>query len=118
MLVGLQSNIRTKAITAEDFAAVLRAHHFILAIGNLAKGFPDLSGKSPVAIGEWVGVFKEGTEVVLGVAKSMGSFVIIRDAVSFIFFEIRERNMLRKIVARLGSLSIELLLLLEKLSYH
>lgn len=81
LLVGLQANVRTAATTHEDFTAVLQAHHLMMAAGNVAKGFPDLSARSPAAVGQWVGVFKEATESILMVAKSMGGFVVIRDAV-------------------------------------
>lgn len=82
LLVGLQANTRTTATSPEDFQAVFQAHHLMMAAGNVAKGFPDLSARTPVASGAWVEVFKEATEQILTVAKSMGGFVIIRDAVS------------------------------------
>lgn len=85
LLSGLQSNMRTSATTPADFDAVFQAHHLMMAVGNVAKGFPDLSGRSPTATGLWVGIFKEATEVVLTVAKAMGGFVIIRDAARFAF---------------------------------
>lgn len=53
----------------------------------MAKGFPDLSAKSPVANGEWVGVFKEVTEQVLGVSKRYSEFVVVRTAVSSFFLQ-------------------------------
>lgn len=63
-----------------------------MAIGNVAKGFPDLSARSPVAVGGWVEVFKVATEKVLGIAKEMASFVVIRDAVSLGFLLEKERE--------------------------
>ena len=82
LLSRLQANIRTSLNSEEDCSVVLSAHHLIMAIGSVAKGFPDLSARAPVAIGDWVSVFKEATGVVLAVAKTMGCFVVIRDAVS------------------------------------
>lgn len=83
LLSGLQSNMRSTAKTEADYNAVYEAHHQMMAVGNVAKGFPDLSSRTPTATGEWVGVFKEATEGILTVAKTMDGFVIIREAVSF-----------------------------------
>lgn len=82
LLSRLHANVRTSLNTEEDCTTVLSAHHLIMAIGSVSKGFPDLSARSPVAIGQWVTVFKQATESVLAIAKSMGAFVVIRDAVS------------------------------------
>jgi exportin-T len=83
LLSSLQTSVRTNVTTVEDFAAVFRVHHLILAVGNVGKGFPDLSIRVPVPSGSWVEVFKEATEGILTAAKSMSQFVIIREAVSF-----------------------------------
>ncbi|SCV74530.1 BQ2448_7559 [Microbotryum intermedium] len=111
LLSELQANVRPTASTAADYASVLKAHHLIMATGNVAKGFPDATilkvtptdtprGGSPGSSGPsanisaamarsvsgvWVEVFKEATESMLAVAKSMSSFVVIRDAVRFSF---------------------------------
>ncbi|SGY86016.1 BQ5605_C009g05795 [Microbotryum silenes-dioicae] len=111
LLSELQANVRPTASSAADYASVLKAHHLIMATGNVAKGFPDAtnlkvtptatpSGSSPRSSGPsanisaamarstsgvWVEVFKEATESMLAAAKSMSSFVVIRDAVRFSF---------------------------------
>ncbi|KAI5478878.1 Exportin-T [Pseudohyphozyma bogoriensis] len=85
LLVGLQSTVRTNPVSQADFDAILKGHHLIMAIGNIAKGFPDLSARSPVATGEWVEVFKDATEKVLIVAKEMASLLVIRNAARFFF---------------------------------
>lgn len=82
LLTSLQSSVRTTATTHADFSNVLKAHQYINAIGNVAKGFPDLSSRASVATGDWVEVFREATETVLIAAKSMSDYVVIRDAVS------------------------------------
>lgn len=81
LLSSLQSNMRSTATTTADFTAVFQVHHLILAVGNVGKGFPDLSQRVQIPAGSWVEVFKEATEVILTVAKEMSSFVIIREAV-------------------------------------
>ena len=85
LLAGVQANVRPTAATHDDYSAVLRTHHLIMAAGNVAKGFPDLSSRTPTASGAWVAVFRELTEGVLAVAKTMGSFLVIRDAARFAF---------------------------------
>lgn len=79
----LQGNVRTKTTSLEDFQAVLQAHHLMMAAGNVAKGFPDLSMRSSTAAGAWVQVFREVTEQILTAAKAMDDHLIIRDAVSY-----------------------------------
>lgn len=77
--------MRSTAKSAADYNAVYEAHHLMMAVGNVAKGFPDLSSRTPTATGQWVGVFKEATEGILTIAKTMGGFVVIRDAARFAF---------------------------------
>ncbi|GAA5834356.1 hypothetical protein JCM11251_007967 [Rhodosporidiobolus azoricus] len=80
LLKDLQANTCPTASTKEDFDAVLKAHHLIMAAASVAKGFPDLSARMPTAQGAWVDVFVAATETILASAKVMGSFVVIRDA--------------------------------------
>lgn len=89
LLAALQANTRASATTPEDFAAVFEAHHLIIAVGNVAKGFPDLSARTPTATGQWVDVYKEATEAVLVSAKTMAHFVVIRSAVSPLRWAVR-----------------------------
>ncbi|GAA5960825.1 hypothetical protein JCM21900_002296 [Sporobolomyces salmonicolor] len=85
LLKDLQANVRPAASSAEDFNSVLKAHHLIMAVGNVAKGFPDLSARQPTAQGRWVDVFRQATEGILASAKIMAGFVVIRDAARFAF---------------------------------
>ncbi|KAM0750236.1 Exportin-T [Meredithblackwellia eburnea MCA 4105] len=80
LLAGLQTNTRTKADSPEDLNSIFLSHHFIMAVGSVAKGFPDLSARAPVATGSWVEVYKEAMETVLVGAKAMSSFVVIRNS--------------------------------------
>lgn len=86
LLATMSTHVRASASSEEDFLAVLQVHHLILAVGNVGKGFPDLSSRVPTATGQWVAVFKEATEAILNVAKTMAGFIIIREAVSFFLF--------------------------------
>ncbi|KAK4699304.1 exportin-T, partial [Phenoliferia sp. Uapishka_3] len=85
LLAGIQQNTRAAASSPADFAAVYQAHHLMMAVGNVAKGFPDLSARSPAATGDWVEVYKEATEAVLVGAKAMEKFLVIRNAARFCF---------------------------------
>ncbi|GAA5859251.1 hypothetical protein JCM8547_008938 [Rhodosporidiobolus lusitaniae] len=83
LLKDLQASVGPAA--AADVQAVFKAHHLIMAAASVAKGFPDLSARVPVAQGAWVEVFKRATEGILASAKILGSFVVIRDAARFAF---------------------------------
>ncbi|BGP35706.1 pre-tRNA nuclear export protein [Rhodotorula toruloides] len=85
LLADLQANVRPSASSPEDLDAVFKAHHLIMAAASVAKGFPDLSARVPVAQGAWVDAFRSATETILGAAKVMTSFVAIRDAARFAF---------------------------------
>ncbi|GAA6024202.1 hypothetical protein JCM11491_001283 [Sporobolomyces phaffii] len=100
LLSQLEHSIRPSASTPADFNAVLTAHHLIMALSNVAKGFPDLSARSPTAQGEWVQGFRKATEAVLASAKIMAGFVVIRDAARFAF---------NRIVATTGQAVIDLI---------
>lgn len=85
LLADLQNNIRPTASSPEDLNAIFKAHHLMMAVASIAKGFPDLSARQPTATGAWVDVFVSATETILGSAKVMSSFVVIRDAARFAF---------------------------------
>ncbi|KAM0787298.1 hypothetical protein ACM66B_007074 [Microbotryomycetes sp. NB124-2] len=85
LVADLQANSRQTVTSSQDYVAILRAHHLMMAAGNVAKGFPDLSARTPTAAGAWVAVFREVTEQILEVAKTMSAFHVIRDAARFAF---------------------------------
>jgi exportin-T len=113
LLKDLQAHVRPAAASPEDFEAVFKAHHLIMAAASVAKGFPDLSARMPTAQGQWVGVFTATTETILASAKVMGSFVAIRDAVrspaSFLSSRsiiIWDKGVLTTVIKRTGSLRL------------
>ncbi|GJN94034.1 hypothetical protein Rhopal_007097-T1 [Rhodotorula paludigena] len=85
LLKDLQANVRPTATSPEDLNAVFKAHHLIMAAASVAKGFPDLSARTPIAQGAWVDVFRSATETILASAKVMAGFIVIRDAARFAF---------------------------------
>ena len=66
-----------------DAVQVLKVHHVIMALGNVAKGFPDYP--SPVPEGYILpplAVFTESAQAILVCLEAMNGFKVIRDAVS------------------------------------
>ncbi|GAA5912917.1 Ran GTPase-binding protein LOS1 [Sporobolomyces salmoneus] len=100
LLSQLEGSVRPTANSPEDFKAILTSHHLIMALGNVAKGFPDLSARQPTAQGQWVQGFRKATEGVLASAKIMASFVVVRDAARFAF---------NRIVATTGQAVLDLI---------
>ncbi len=81
---GLQDAVqRFEASGRSDTVQVLQAHHLILAMSNLAKGFPDASNIPSDDINQgptWITVFKSITEQIMSAVSSLRQFYIIRDA--------------------------------------
>lgn len=86
-MTGMRNNIRTSITTMEDLQSVLRLHHYILAIGNLAKGFPTLSTTASAPSGAWVDIFKVATQAIIDSLKRMSGVMIIREAVRDILLD-------------------------------
>lgn len=83
LLDDLSVNLRgTKGM--QDVVPILKVHHIIMALGNVAKGFPDWP--SPVPEG-WFGppleVFAQVGQAILMCLEAMNVFKVVRDAVSF-----------------------------------
>lgn len=87
LLDDLSVNLQTAtAKGAQDVLPIVRIHHIIMALGNIAKGFTDYP--SPVPEG-WVGppldVFGEIAQAILVCLEAMNIFKVVRDAVSCTF---------------------------------
>lgn len=68
---------------------ILKVHHNIMALGNIAKGFPDYP--SPVPEGYLlppVAIFTQVAQAVLVCLESLNSYRAIRDAVRRLLFRI------------------------------
>lgn len=68
-----------------DLLQVLQVHHLMLALGNLAKGFPENSTLPPANDGSegqsgWLQVFRSVTEQILVVSGELSQCLIIREA--------------------------------------
>ena len=67
----------------EDALPILRVHHIIMALGNVAKGFPEYPNPVPEGyIAPPLDVFREVGQAVLVCLKAMNVFRVVRDAVS------------------------------------
>ncbi len=66
-----------------DVLPILRIHHIIMALGNIAKGFPDYPSPVPDGyIGPPLDVFSQVAQAILVSLEAMNVFRIVRDAVS------------------------------------
>ena len=82
LLDDLSLNMQTAAKGTQDVLPIIKVHHVIMALGNIAKGFPDYP--SPVPEG-WIGppleVFGQVAQAILMCLEAMNIFKVVRDAV-------------------------------------
>ena len=64
-----------------DLVSIVKVHHIIMALGNIAKGFPDYPANPQNGITLLMEVFVEMTQAILVCLKAMNVFKPIRDAV-------------------------------------
>ncbi|KAI9474086.1 MAG: armadillo-type protein [Benjaminiella poitrasii] len=69
----------------DDELFLLQLHHYIMAIGSVAKGFPALTKPSEGAQHAWTVVFVQATEIILSVLQTFNQVAMIRDAVRYTF---------------------------------
>jgi exportin-T len=83
LLDDLSVNLQTTTKGTQDVVPIVKVHHIIMALGNIAKGFPDWP--SPVPEG-WIGppldVFGQVGQAVIVCLEAMNVFKVVRDAVS------------------------------------
>ena len=66
----------------EDVLPILRIHHIIMALGNIAKGFPEYPSPVPEGyIAPPLDVFREVGQAILVCLEAMNVFRVVRDAV-------------------------------------
>ncbi|KAH9838251.1 armadillo-type protein [Rhodofomes roseus] len=74
---------------AGDVVPILKVHHIIMALGNVAKGFPDYPSPVPEGyISPPLEVFTEIAQAILVCLEAMNIFKVIRDATRFAFARI------------------------------
>ena len=66
----------------QDASALLKLHHAIKAIGNVAYGFPEIKNHATTPAGAWVAVVISAMESALQALKTNNKIAVIREAVS------------------------------------
>ncbi|KAF9267725.1 ARM repeat-containing protein [Marasmius fiardii PR-910] len=73
----------------QDVAPVVKTHHIVMALGNIAKGFPDYPSPLPAGyILPPLDVFGEVAQAMLVCLENMNVFKVARDATRFAFARI------------------------------
>ncbi|KAK7050996.1 pre-tRNA nuclear export protein [Paramarasmius palmivorus] len=73
----------------QDLTSIVKVHHIIMALGNIAKGFPDYPSPLPVGyILPPLDVFAEIAQAMLVCLENMNVFKVTRDATRFAFARI------------------------------
>ncbi|PLW04371.1 hypothetical protein PCASD_26515, partial [Puccinia coronata f. sp. avenae] len=85
----MRTELKNRPLDATDLTNVLKIHHSIMAVGSLAKGFPN----NPHASSPWLQVFKTATDDIMSVTKRLNDIRVLRDAT---------RASFHKIVATIG----------------
>lgn len=73
----------------QDHIPILEVHHIIMALGNIAKGFPDYPSEIPEGYTPPpLDVFREVAQAILTSLNAMNVFKVVRDATRFAFARI------------------------------
>jgi exportin-T len=64
-----------------ELQQVLQVHHVILAIGAIARGFPEPGEVAPVLAPSWLPAFEAPSQAVLQTLEAFKGYRIVRDAV-------------------------------------
>lgn len=94
LMTTLGTEVNNRPLEAADLKNIIKIHHSIMAVGAIAKGFPNLSSNnSSSSVLPWVQVFKAATDNIMSVTKRLNDVRILRDAT---------RSSFHKIVATIG----------------
>ena len=73
----------------QDVLPLLRIHHVVMALGNIARGFPDFPNPIPEGyVFSCLGIFREVAQAILVSLEAMKVFKVVRDASRFAFARI------------------------------
>ncbi|KAH9903044.1 ARM repeat-containing protein [Cubamyces lactineus] len=73
----------------DDVLPILKVHHIIMALGNIAKGFPEYPNPVPENfVAPPLDVFREVGQAILVCLEAMNVFRVVRDATRFAFARI------------------------------
>ncbi|KAH8118024.1 ARM repeat-containing protein [Phellopilus nigrolimitatus] len=85
LLDELETNLQTVKST-QDVVQIVKVHHVIMALGNIAKGFPDFPEPIPEGyIMPPIRVFRQMTQAIVVSLGAMNVFKPVRDAARFAF---------------------------------
>jgi exportin-T len=93
LMEDLNANLEAIRQSAGEAVPVIRAHHNVVALGNIVKGFPDYP--SPVPSGYLMPplqLFDEISRAIIISLEAMNAFRALRDAVSWVVFFIIKFN--------------------------
>lgn len=86
LLDRLQQALQTPVKGPQDVLPVLTVHHVVMALGNVAKGFPDYPSPLPAGyIMPPLAVFQQVASAILVSLEAMNVFKAVRDAVSSVW---------------------------------
>lgn len=81
LLDELARSLQTSVTGPKDVTPVLKVHHIMMALGNIAKGFPDFPSPVPEGHVLPVDVFREIAQAILVSLEAMNVYKVVRDAV-------------------------------------
>jgi exportin-T len=82
LLDELSVSLQTFAKGEQDLVPIVKAHHAIMALGNIAKGFPEYPSPLPEGyISPPLDVFGQVAQAILVCLEVMNVFKVVRDAV-------------------------------------
>jgi len=73
---------KLKSGVRPELVEVLQVHHVIIAIGAIARGFPEPGEVPPTNPPAWAAAFEQSSQAVLQALEAFKSWRIVRDAVS------------------------------------
>lgn len=83
LVAQMQQAVAVINRNSSDLREVLQVHHLMLALSNLAKGFPDMTqsaGAPSCGDQAWMAVFKSVTEQILAALGPLSHFLLVREA--------------------------------------
>ena len=81
LMSGIGSGVQRYRQSSQDLEAVLQVHHHLMALGNFAKGFPQVSDAQLETV-PYQPPFKQMTEALLQGLDVMKKQRVVRDSVS------------------------------------
>ncbi|KAA1118240.1 pre-tRNA nuclear export protein [Puccinia graminis f. sp. tritici] len=94
LITQMRTELKNRPLDPTDLTNALKIHHSIMAVGAIAKGFPNLSSNtSSSTTFPWLQVFKTATDDIMRVTERLNDIRVLRDAT---------RSSFHKIVATIG----------------